>query len=58
MYVVRVSKVSARGRDIGESYNDKLVCARDGRWSRWESVAKKGQYGARSRRGTDVVKKY
>jgi len=38
MYVVRVSKVSARGRDIGESYNDKLVCARDGRWSRWRAL--------------------
>lgn len=38
-------------RGTGKSYNDKLVCARDGRWSRWESVAKRPDYGTGSERG-------
>lgn len=36
---------------FGKSYNDKLMCARDGRWSRWESVAKRQDYSARRTEG-------
>ena len=45
MYV-RVRLSSEGGRR--ESYNDKLVCARDWRSNRWESVAKRRECGARS----------
>jgi len=52
-----------RDRGIfGKRYDHKLVCARDGRRSRWESVARRRDQGARGKRrnrgaGTGLVGK-
>lgn len=40
---------------FGKSYNYNLGRARDGRWSRWESVARRRDYSARNNRTTKVL---